>query len=63
MASSEYLTIKGTGNGEYEEKKSRFLGEAIAVSSEEEAAAHVARIREKSRLTTENLPALQGSRS
>ncbi len=45
MASSEYLTIKGTGNGEYEEKKSRFLGEAIAVSSEEEAAAHVARIR------------------
>ena len=38
---SEYLTIRDHGNGEYEEKKSRFLGEAVPVSSEEEAAAYV----------------------
>ena len=42
---AEYLTIKETGKGEYEEKKSRFLGEAIHVETEEEASAHVARIR------------------
>lgn len=42
-----YLTIRETGKGEYEEKKSRFLGEAIHVESEEEASAHVARIRKQ----------------
>lgn len=42
---SEYLTISGVGKGEYEEKKSRFLGEAVAVGSEEEASAAVARVR------------------
>lgn len=42
---SEYRTIRETGKGEYEEKKSRFLGEAVHVESEEEAAAEVARIR------------------
>ena len=34
---AEYLTIRETGKGEYEEKKSRFLGEAIHVETEEEA--------------------------
>ena len=42
-----YLTIRETGKGEYEEKKSRFLGEAIHVESEEEASDHVARIRKQ----------------
>jgi uncharacterized YigZ family protein len=44
---SEYLTIRENGTGEYEEKKSRFLGEAIHVETEEEASAHVARIRKQ----------------
>ena len=44
---AEYLTIRETGKGEYEEKKSRFLGEAVHVESEEEASAHVARIRKQ----------------
>ena len=44
---AEYLTIRETGKGEYEEKKSRFLGEAIHVENEEEASAHVARIRKQ----------------
>ena len=43
----EYLTIKGTGTGEYVEKKSRFLGLALHVESEEEAAAHLERIRKQ----------------
>ena len=47
MMASEYLTIRDSGNGEYEEKKSRFLGEAVPVSSEEEAAAYVAGVRKK----------------
>lgn len=40
-----YYTIRKIGEGVYEEKRSRFLGEAIPVSSEEEAAAHIARLR------------------
>ncbi len=44
---SEYLTIRMAGNGEYEEKKSRFLGEAVPVSSEEEASDYVASVRKK----------------
>ena len=44
---AEYLTISETGKGEYEEKKSRFLGEAVHVETEEEAAAYVAGIRKK----------------
>ena len=43
----EYLTIKGTGSGEYVEKKSRFLGLALHVESEEEAAAQLERIRKQ----------------
>ncbi|MBR2729267.1 MAG: YigZ family protein [Lachnospiraceae bacterium] len=42
---AEYLTIRETGKGEYEEKKSRFLGEALHIESEEEAAVQIARIR------------------
>jgi uncharacterized YigZ family protein len=44
---AEYLTIRETGKGEYEEKKSRFLGEAVHVETEEEAAAYVAGIRKQ----------------
>lgn len=44
---AEYLTISETGKGEYEEKKSRFLGEAVHVETEEEAAAYVAGIRKQ----------------
>ena len=38
-AQMEYLTIGTVGNGEYTEKKSRFIGEIHPVSTEEEAAA------------------------
>ncbi len=43
----EYYTITRTGQAQYEEKKSRFLGEAIPVCSEEEAAEHLSRIRKQ----------------
>ena len=43
----EYLTIKGTGTGEYVEKKSRVPVLARDVESEEEAAAHRERIRKQ----------------
>ncbi len=42
-----YYTITTTGHGDYEEKKSRFLGEAIPIQSEEEAAEHINRIRKQ----------------
>jgi len=41
----QYLTIISRGSGEYEEKKSRFLGEAIPVSSEEDVRRELERIR------------------
>lgn len=44
MADS-YYTILTPGRGEYEEKRSRFLGEALPVSSPEEIAANLERIR------------------
>jgi uncharacterized YigZ family protein len=48
MASDrEYLTISSVGNGEYTEKKSRFLGEIHPVTTEEEAAAVVAQARKR----------------
>lgn len=37
MGQLEYNTIACVGNGEYEEKKSRFLGEAHPITTEEEA--------------------------
>ena len=45
--SSEYLTLARPGQGEYEEKKSRFLGKAVHIESEEEAAAFIAGIRKQ----------------
>ena len=42
-----YYTIQKTGHGEYEEKRSRFLGEAIPVQSEEEVQEHLTRIRKQ----------------
>lgn len=44
---SEYLTIREAGKGEYEEKKSRFLGEAVHVESEEEASDYISRVRKR----------------
>lgn len=43
----EYLTIRGTGKGEYVEKKSRFLGLAVHVESEEEAAGYLEKVRKQ----------------
>ncbi len=45
--SKEYRTIGESGYGEYEEKKSRFLGEIHLVQSEEEAQELVAKARRK----------------
>lgn len=42
-----YYTIEKIGYGRYEEKKSKFLGEAIPVSSEDEIASHLNRIRKQ----------------
>ena len=47
MESDAYLTPASAGHGEYEEKRSRFLGEILPVSSEEEIAAHLTRIRKQ----------------
>ena len=46
-AEKEYLTVGSVGNGEYTEKKSRFIGEIHPVSTEEEAAAVVAAARKR----------------
>ncbi|MDO4284413.1 MAG: YigZ family protein [Eubacteriales bacterium] len=43
----EYRTIAQTGYGEYEEKKSRFLAEALFADSAEAADAELARIRKQ----------------
>ena len=40
-----YTTIKGTGKAEYEEKRSVFIGHAIHVTEEAEAAAYVKEIK------------------
>ena len=47
MSAESFYTIRKTGRGEYEEKKSRFLGEAIPVQTAEEAASQLARIRKE----------------
>lgn len=46
-AQGAFYTIGKTGHGEYEEKKSRFLGEAIPVETPQEAAAELERIRKQ----------------
>ncbi len=43
----EYKTVGRSGAGEYEEKKSRFLGEAIHIESLQEAEEAIAAIRKK----------------
>lgn len=42
-----YRVVYQAGNGEYEEKKSRFIANVVPVSSEEEAAAFIDSIRKK----------------
>ena len=46
-AEASYNTILRTGYGTCEEKRSRFLGEAIPIRTAEEAAAHLSRIRKE----------------
>ena len=43
----EYLTVKGKGLGEYEEKRSRFIGSCIPVTTEQEAIDHINRIKKE----------------
>lgn len=45
--SKEYKTIALPGDGMYEEKKSRFLGEAVHVDTQAEAEAYIAGVRKK----------------
>ncbi len=43
----EYRTVGERGDGEYDEKKSRFLGEAVHVETEAEAEAYIQSVRKK----------------
>ena len=43
----EYLTINENGQGEYVEKKSRFIAQAVHVETEEEAIAFLEKVRKK----------------
>lgn len=45
MRNIRYRTLLRAGSGLYEEKRSRFLAQAIPISSEDEAMAHIRRIR------------------
>ena len=47
MVEKKYVTIGKEGVAEYEEKKSVFIGHAFHVTTEEEAVAHIKRIRNK----------------
>lgn len=44
---AEYLTVKGEGIGEYEEKRSRFIGSCIPVTTEQQAIDHINRIKKE----------------
>ena len=44
---AELMTISRQGTGEYSEKKSKFIGRAVHVTSEEEAAALISEIKSK----------------
>ena len=46
MAMGQYTTLARAGEGEYVEKRSRFIGVAAPVSTPEEAAELVAQIKE-----------------
>ena len=50
-----YQTIAGPAQGEYEEKKSRFIASVDHVTSEEEALAHLARIRAENPMARHNV--------
>ena len=43
----EYLTVKAGGVGEYEEKRSRFIGSCIPVTTEQEAIDHINKIKKE----------------
>ena len=43
----EYITVKGTSIGEYEEKKSKFIAVLLPVTTEEEASAVIDEVRKK----------------
>ncbi len=43
----DYFTIKCEGVGEYEEKRSRFIGVAIPVTTEQQAIEHINRIKKE----------------
>lgn len=45
MASEIYTTIGDAGRGEYEEKRSLFIGQAVHAENEEQAMAHVRGVR------------------
>ena len=45
MPGEIYTTLAGDGRGEYEEKRSLFIGQAVHVTTEEAAAAHLKRVR------------------
>ena len=42
-----YLVPAGYGSGEYEEKRSRFIGQVLPVETEAEALAHIAAVRKE----------------
>lgn len=50
-----YITLKGSGEAEFEEKKSLFIGYARPVKSEEEANAFIKEIKEMHRDATHNV--------
>ena len=52
---ADYLTLKGPGEAEFTEKRSRFIGYAMPVSTEEEAIAFINSIREKHRDARHNV--------
>ena len=60
----DYRTIRGTAIGEYEEKKSRFIGQIAPVSTEEEALAFIAEVKAAHRMARHNVYAyvLRGGR-
>ena len=54
----DYRTIRGTAIGEYEEKKSRFIGQIAPVATEEEALAFIAEVKAAHRMARHNVLSL-----
>ncbi len=44
---SERRRLRGPGKGEYEEKRSRFLGEIVSIDSEQQAKEYLAQVRKR----------------